>query len=231
MGPFEQQVQSLPGLRCAIIDPLGAFMGKVDSHVYAEVLGALAPLADVAERYGLAIIAVTHFNKGHGPASDRFMGSVGFHTSARMAIVVTKDPHDPTGRRRLFLRSKTNLGPEGTGLAYTVVGPLGGAPHVEWAADEVQETADQALADPPPETPGPEADQRHRAENFLRSYLAKGPVLSTDLAAAAKAHDISSMTLRRAKDDLHIETYRPEPRVGTPWYTRSPQPTPQPPTT
>ena len=228
LGLFEQCVQSLPGLRCAIIDPLGAFLGKVDSHVYAEVLGALAPLAEVAERYGLAIVAVTHFNKGHGPASDRFMGSVGFHTSARMAIVVTKDPQDPTGRRRLFLRSKTNLGAEGSGLAYSIAGAANDAPHVEWSADEVQETADQALADPPPQAPGPEADQRRRAEDFLRAYLAAGPVLSTDLAAAAEARDISLGTLRRAKDELRVETYRSNPAEHSPWYTRWPAPMPAP---
>ena len=51
-------------LRAFIIHPISAFMGKTHSHVNAEVRETLAPLAQLAEQYAVAMIAITHLRKG-----------------------------------------------------------------------------------------------------------------------------------------------------------------------
>jgi len=49
--------------RLLIVDPIGAFLGAADSHRDAEVRAILAPLADLAERLRVAILAIAHLNK------------------------------------------------------------------------------------------------------------------------------------------------------------------------
>src|SRR5581483_9119220 len=53
-------------VRLLIIDPLTAFLpdGKVDTWRDSSVRSALAPLARVADRAKIAVVAVVHLNKG-----------------------------------------------------------------------------------------------------------------------------------------------------------------------
>jgi putative DNA primase/helicase len=45
------------------IDPVSAYLGGTDSHNNADVRALLTPLAAVASRHRVAIVAVTHLNK------------------------------------------------------------------------------------------------------------------------------------------------------------------------
>ena len=68
---------------------------------------------------GLAIVGVTHFNKGNGgPAIGRGMGSLAWVAAARMAWGVVKSADDPTVR--LMLPIKANLAADATGLSYKI---------------------------------------------------------------------------------------------------------------
>ena len=59
------------------IDPITAYMGKVDSHRATDVRGQLGPLKDLAEDMRIAFSAVTHPPKGSSQkAIDSFIGSL-----------------------------------------------------------------------------------------------------------------------------------------------------------
>lgn len=80
-----------PRTKLLIIDPISAVMGGIDSHKNAEVRAVLHPLADVARRYGVCVLAVTHLNKGTGgKALHRVIGSIAFTAAARVAYAVAK---------------------------------------------------------------------------------------------------------------------------------------------
>jgi len=94
------------------IDPISAYLGKTDSHRNSEVRGVLEPLQKMAERTGVAVLSVTHFNKPGGgntssKALHRFIGSIAFTAAARMAFAVMEDQDD--ANRRLVLHVKNNL--------------------------------------------------------------------------------------------------------------------------
>ncbi|MBI3068655.1 MAG: AAA family ATPase, partial [Betaproteobacteria bacterium] len=102
-----------------VIDPVSAYLGGVESHNNAEVRALLAPLAELAARHGVAVIAVSHLNKASGTeALLRVQGSIAFSAAARAVWGVARDKENPA--RRLFLPLKNNLGHDQTGLAFTV---------------------------------------------------------------------------------------------------------------
>jgi hypothetical protein len=78
-------------------------------------------LTDMANRLRIAVVAVTHLNKGgagHQNAPNRFAGSIAFVAAARSAFAVIEDSEDET--RRLLLQAKNNLGPKCKGLAFRI---------------------------------------------------------------------------------------------------------------
>lgn len=199
LGLLDRKTGEIEGLRLLIIDPVTAYLGMTDSNNNADVRRVLAPLAALAERHQIAVVAISHLTKGQGPALYRALGSVAFMAAARAAWFVTKDKQDPG--RRLFVQGKNNLG-DAKALAFRVKlapGPESTTvPRIDWEPEPVSITADEALA---PETPG-EVGQLERARDWLREALSSGPVEALTVIRDAAENNISKKTLYRAKDDL-----------------------------
>jgi hypothetical protein len=106
-----------------IIDPVTAYLGdKTDGHSNTDVRRVLAPLAALAERCSVTVLAVTHDRKGGGAAGERTLGSVAFTAAPRAVWAVTPETGEDgaaTGRT-IFTRIKGNLGPDPGGLAYEI---------------------------------------------------------------------------------------------------------------
>lgn len=202
---LESAIQSVEGCRLVVIDPVTAYLGGVDSHKNAEIRGLLAPLGAIAERHGVAVVAVTHLNKANGgPAIYRTMGSLAFTAAARTALAVSKDKDDP--RRRLLLPIKNNIALDTGGLAYRIE-PLGVAdrPVVVWEPDPVNVTADDALAGDRNEGGGGAFDE---AKDWLRDILSDGPIPASEVKRRAKDDEIKARTLDRAKKALGVTATR-----------------------
>ena len=101
-----------------IIDPLTAYLGRVDFHKSAEMRAVLGPIAEMAARLNVGFIGNTHLTKSieHGKALYRFIGSIATVAAARAAFAIVEDRDDPA--RRLLLHAKNNLAPEQAGLAF-----------------------------------------------------------------------------------------------------------------
>lgn len=215
---LEAAMEKLPDLRLVIIDPVSAFLGKVDSHKAADVRGVLAPLSDLAQRRRVAILIVTHLTKGGGgKAMYRATGSLSFVAAARAAHLVAADPDQP--QRRLVLPMKSNLGIQNSGLAYSIYGmdvkDLGNHPCVAWETAPVEMTADQLLSrETEPSSHGRELES---AVNWLRELLAPGPVLQADVKTAATQAGFSWATVRRAKTELRVKPIKNGFGSGASW--------------
>lgn len=221
---LEAAIRQTPDTRLVILDPVSAFLGGTDSHKNAEIRGLLAPLADLAARYDVAVLTVTHMSKGiAGRALYRAMGSLGFIAAARAAWLTIADADDP--KRRLFLPAKMNLAEEPSGLAYRLVpvmldkiGPVG---RVEWESGAVNLTADAALA---AAAADPEARAtRDQAAEWLRAALADGPKQTAELQEEAREAGIAWATIRRAQAAVGIKPRRQGFGPDGAWYWTLPE--------
>jgi putative DNA primase/helicase len=108
LGALELGFKDLGNVRLVVIDPISAYLGGVDANGNARVRALLQPLAALAARYGVAVVAITHPPKGlSSTPSDHFIGSIAFNAAARASYLVQIDPADET--RRLLLQVKNNI--------------------------------------------------------------------------------------------------------------------------
>lgn len=189
------ELARLRNVRLVIVDPLSAYLDGTDSHTNADVRALLAPLAELAARHGVAIVAVSHLNKGgQQSALYRVTGSLAFVAAARAVYAVLKDPNDP--QRRLILPVKNNLAPDSSGVAYAIGTADNSAPVVEWEPEPVTITAEQALA---PAEADEERSERDDAADWLRDALAEGSRRVPELMKDARAYGFSERTMQRAR--------------------------------
>ena len=190
-------LKSNPDVRLVVIDPISAYCGATDSHKNADVRAMLAPMADMAAKYRVAVVMVTHLAKGAGgKAVYRAMGSLAFSAAARVVWHVAKDHKDDN--RRLILLAKMNVAEEATGLAYCLEDCA-----VCWEEGSVEMTADEHLA----QESESEISRRGRergeavgeARGWLVSTLSNRSIRATTIDQMADDADISKATLKRAK--------------------------------
>jgi len=194
---LESLLIRLPDCRLVTIDPISAYMGGTDSHKNSDVRSTLAPLQELASRHKVAIVTITHLNKGGGGnAMYRATGSLAFVAAARAAFAVTKDHDDPM--RRLVLPVKNNIGNDHTGLAYRIATAENGAPVITWEPAPVEISADDALE----AISQDDHCEREDAADWLRDVLSDGPVATTELQKQAKMAGHAWRTVRRAKDRI-----------------------------
>lgn len=211
IATIETAIQQTPDCQLVIVDPVSAYMGRLDSHKNADVRAVLAPLAELANRYRVAVVMVTHLNKmAGGRALYRAMGSLGFVAATRAAFLVVADQRDPA--RRLFLPMKNNLGRDRAGLAYRLVD---GA--VAWESGAINVSADEALAAQADRAGG--QGVRHAATEWLRDLLAEGPMEAVEIEELAEAAGFKG-SLRRARESLPIKVYRERGSTSGPWWWR-----------
>ena len=187
-----------------IVDPLMAYLGGgTDAHRDQDIRRALAPLTQLAERTGVAVVLVRHLNKAQSShALYRGGGSIGIIGAARCGLLVAADPDDP--ERRVLAPIKSNLARPPAALAFRLVAAPGtDVARVEWLG-ETGHTAAALLAVPDDEARS-EGDD---AAAWLAAYLGDGPVEAKDAFADARKAGHAERTVKRAKKVLNVQTTR-----------------------
>jgi hypothetical protein len=218
LDAIDVALDRMAACRLVIVDPIGSYLGGgTDSHRDNEVRAVLAPLCELAERRGVAVVVVCHTRKSGSQtfADDAILGSVGFTGIARSVLHVLTDPEDATRRKKMLLPGKCNLAAPAPGWSFIVDGR---PPRIVWG-ERIEDSADSVIA--AASQPGPEATQRREAREWLLRSLASGPRPAKELhEEATEGAGISPATLKRAKAEAGIEAYRPE-NPG-PWWWRIP---------
>jgi putative DNA primase/helicase len=164
---LDDELVDIGDVVAVIVDPITAYLGGTDSHKNSDMRELLAPLAKLAGKHGVAVIAVSHLNKGGSAnALYRVSGSLAFTATARACWLVAKDQDDDT--RRLLLPSGSNIAPDMGGLAYriiTVPTQVGDVAVIEWEPDAVEVDASEAL-----QPDSDERTERHEAADWLRIF-------------------------------------------------------------
>lgn len=184
-----------------IIDPPTNFLGQKDEHKNAEVRGVLMGLSIWAMKYDLAVVLITHCNKGikkDMAALDRIIGSVAWASTSRIAHILAPDPDDMT--RCLFIPMKNNIGEVAKGLSYRVR-KTDTLAVVDWLGT-VDMTGDEAL--------GGQAKPRRivAGEWLIERFRERMEWPSDELFAAAGNAGISRSAIFEAKQLLALPPAR-----------------------
>jgi hypothetical protein len=223
---LKQVIRDVGDVGLVTLDPITAFMGKLDSHRATDVRGQLGPLADLAEETDVAFSAVTHPPKHAGQkAIDHFIGSQAFIAAARIGHLCVeeietgedgKPVRDEGGQiqttgRVLFTNPKNNPHLKMPTLAYKIEQTVVGqdeetkdaitAPYVVWDATPMSLTADQAIG---VANAREEKERGPDVKAFLEGVLANGPLPEQKIEELAAGRNISIDQLKRAKKKLGV---------------------------
>jgi putative DNA primase/helicase len=219
---LEAKAKEIGGVRFISVDPVSAYMGGSDGNGNVETREVLEPLADMANRLRIAVLAVTHLNKGGGgtqqSALNRFAGSIAFVAAARAAFAVIEDPEDDN--RRLFLQAKNNLGPKCKGLAFRmeqrlIPGDILSS-NIFFESGLVTQSIDEALTASESRRGGGQTSSKEDAAEFLAEILAHGPVDVLEVERQARAATLldddkrlrQNKAFRDARKDLGVLSTR-----------------------
>ena len=173
-----------------------------------------------------ALLGITHFSKGTGGRDpvERLTGSLAFGALARVVLVAAK--HQEEGEDghtvRLFLRAKSNIGPDDGGFEYDLQqGELTQYPgifasSVLWG-DAVAGAARELLADADTTTADCDGGTMADAKRFLSDLLANGAMPTKVIRADADGAGYSWATIRRAQKALGIEASKAGMKGGWEW--------------
>ncbi|WP_271528896.1 AAA family ATPase [Bradyrhizobium sp. CCBAU 25338] len=219
---LEEMAKKIGSVRLIIVDPISAYMGGSDGNGNVETREVLEPLADMANRLRIAVVAVTHLNKGgggHQSALNRFAGSIAFVAAARAAFAVIEDPEDD--ERRFLLQAKNNLGKKCKGLAFRLEQRLVSddilSSNVMFEGEHVNESIDEALtASESRSFKKGEPSGKEDVMRFLRDILSSGPVEVLEVERQARAAALleddrrlsKSKVFRDAREALGVQTTR-----------------------
>lgn len=201
-----------------IIDPIVQAVSG-DANKNADVRRGLAPLLELAETHGSAILGITHVNKGSAKKEpiDRVNGSLAFAAVARIVLMTAKctsGPDDGEGAisRAVLVRAKSNISADDGGYEYAIrpvsVGnyldqitttALAWGEHIKGSAKEILAFAAE---------PADFSRALGEAVVFLQDLLAIGPMTVPEIEAQAKVAGISSSALKRAKKELRIKSVK-----------------------
>jgi hypothetical protein len=210
--------------RLLVADPLLSLFGDRAGCVNgAAVRSVLTPLTQVCEGARAGALTVRHLNKGNSRqrALYRGSGNIAIIGNARMAFIVGRDQLDPD--LRLLACTKNNEAPKPPTLAYRIRTDARAWPIIEWCGPVAVTADDVVMVD------GERfATTLPRAVAFLQETLADGPHPRGEIIREARAMDISTRTLERAKAELRLASHAVYENGHNVWYWRIPlAPTPE----
>jgi len=221
LDEMERLAKEIGGVGLITVDPITAYMGKLDSHKATDVRSQLGPLKDFAEKTDIAISSITHPPKSGGQkAIDQFIGSQAFIAAGRIGHICVEEfefsddgEKEATGRV-LFANPKNNAHPRMPTLVYYVVqveachDPETGepivAPKVVWDGVKEGVTADEAVADQNRQTKPRKKEEAAEVQKFLINILRDGDgrVETNVLVNVAAARGFTKAQLINAKKRL-----------------------------
>jgi putative DNA primase/helicase len=192
-------------VKLIIIDPISAYLGKVDDYNNLELRQAMVPFVDAVAKYKAGAVLVTHLNKNIKlDAIDRIVGSVAYANLVRAVLLVDRSRNGIP-----YLEApKNNNAPKAATLSYHMEEVT-----VEQDGVEVDTTRIVCTIMVPEEVekvPNTTPRKLQEAKDFLIETLKDDCVWVTKVAAMAKEQGITDRTLERAKVALGVTSQRME---------------------
>ena len=214
------------GARLVVIDPLMAFLTRIDASRDQDVRRALHKLTRVAERQNCAVVCLRHLNRFGDKAIYRGGGSVGIVAAARSGLLVAVDPDDP--QSRLLAATKCNLTERPRPLRFRLE-PRDGVCTIAWQGGADCEADDLVRKMSPAERADNEEVRclLQEAMDFLRNILADGPQPRSMCYLRGQCEGYSRRTMERAVKALGLHTsFAHQNTGGEASYELPPEPAP-----
>jgi len=185
------------GAKLFILDPLQAYLGAdVDMHRANEVRPVLKRISLLAEKTNCAIVIIGHLNKSTNQSQYRGLGSIDIQAAARSVLTLGRIKGNPF--MRAFAHGKSNLAPEGPSIAFEL-NPNSGFRWIGTHPITIDELLNGSFD---------KETASERAKDFLITELAGKVIPANDVIEMADGRSISSRTLKRAKSDLGIRSFK-----------------------
>ena len=213
-------IDNLRDVVLVTIDPITAYMGKIDSHRATDVRSQLGPLKDLAESKRVAVSTITHPPKSSSQSANytagmnQFIGSQAFITAGRIGHACVRevgqdeDGNPVTTGRVFFLNVKFNPHTQMPTLAYRVEEVLiqqhmvfGAipAPRVSWDAGEVNVEADEAIAAAARSARDERGPKMQALKDLFAELTRDGPVPVAEADGQAKEMGFTKRQIYRVK--------------------------------
>jgi putative DNA primase/helicase len=202
---LEDALKKIPYANLLVIDPISAYMGRVDTHRDAEIRRVLMPLAELAARRGVAVVPIMHLKKSETSALLRVSGSIGFVAAARVVWGFGESPDTP--ENHVMVAIKNNLAPLGNGLAYRIEA-CGEVARIAWQPGVVTLDANAVLSSDRGEKNG-RGERKSDAEVWLVCMLPAGEEVPVyKIAEAAELANFSWRTIERVKKECGVRAVK-----------------------
>lgn len=182
------------GAKLVVFDVFSAYLAQnLSIKDDQDVRRAIAPLSEIADRTGCAVVLLRHLTKA--PTQSPILrggGSIGIVGAARSNLLLAKDPSDSS--MRILAIVKSNFGGQADAVRFRIMGNEGVA-YIEWSGFS-KHTPESLLSTPL------DSDAKSNLEtamDFLRQELTDGQKRTTVLVREARKLGISERTLDRAK--------------------------------
>lgn len=184
-----------------IVDPFMAYLGDgIESHKDQSIRRALREFSKLAQVTQCAFLVVRHLNKlAGGTAIYRGGGSIGIIGAARSGLLLAQHPED--SNLRVLASVKSNLGPPPRSITVSLQS-VGAVAVASWG-DEIDLSADELLGRLTSTRPKLDA-----CNATISELLANGPMKSTNLEDRLKVCGFRSATIRRARKDLEVHSFK-----------------------
>jgi putative DNA primase/helicase len=207
---IEENIKRLGDVRLVIIDPVTAYLGRINENKSAEVRNFILHLNELAEQFNLSILLNTHTRKkssgeSTAGASDEIMGSGAWYNTVRQAFLISRDHENKD--RILFINCKSNCGAKPEPFDYTIE-PV--------TVDEVIEVSRIKLLNGDVNVSADEAANKDTYDKKLITDEAKDFILR-ELRVSSKTYDqikeaaarecINLATLKLARQKLKQDGY------------------------
>jgi hypothetical protein len=245
LATLEETISHYGNVLALIIDPVSAFIpDRLDDHQDSHVRRMLRPLAELAERTGVACVLVKHLNKSDSPNGGNLVsGSRAYVNASRAAFLVGPDPDGPEdGDDRVLVVVKRNLTTRKRGLRFRAA-PLSkgeqervlGLPQagglsardqealrgqlfrLEWLGETDATAADLARVRRGKDDDAAREGRAERAADWLVEFLKEGPRPSAEVMAAGRAAGHSRNGLFEAKKLLGARAEKTSLEGGWTW--------------
>ena len=224
MPTLEEAISKVGNVSLLIIDPIVSVING-DSHKNAEVRKDLDPLIRMSEEGGFAVLGITHFSKGTTGRDpiERITGSLAFGAVARLVLVASKSQGEDGNDGRIFVRAKSNLGPDEGGFKYFLEQAITDVgietSRVAWGS-AIDGAAKDLLGEAEAESDGGGVEGCMR---LISDTLAVGSVSAKEMEKDCNGAGYSTSTMKRAKKRLGIEAIKVGMGKGSCWVWEMPK--------
>ena len=168
-------------------------------HRANDIRKIMHKLSDVAERTGCAIVLIGHMNKDSKNSKGIYkgLGSIDIVAAARSVLLLGRDPKNKY--IRAVIPIKSSLAPEAKAVAFELNKDTG----FKWLGES--ELTEKDLLDTFKDKK--KSSKLESAKKSILDLLKDGDILVKEAEEILEDEDFSPATIRRAREDLKIESY------------------------